>query len=83
MNPYSSHISKLNKCLLESFIQPQSYQFYLRQKLIWQRRLVVIFTSQILIGIQVMLNSKALNSSGNMKLLTMNSLGKGQVPGRL
>ena len=77
MNPYSSHISKLNKCLLESFIQPQSYQFYLRQKL------VVIFTSQILIGIQVMLNSKALNSSGNMKLLTMNSLGKGKVPGRL
>ena len=46
-------------------------------------RYVVTFTSQILIGIQVMLNSKALNSSGNMKLLTMNSLGKGKVPGRL
>ena len=40
-------------------------------------------TSEILIGIQVMLNLKVLNSSSDMKLLTINSLGKGKVSGRL
>ena len=43
----------------------------------------MICTSQILIGIQVMLNSKVLNSSSDMKLLTINGLGKGKVSGRL